>query len=246
MNQNHIPVKEAEVQQKKQIRFAIILCSIVVVLIVATIIGTTITSRNFNELAQPEFDRVDFGGISWFVLDEQDSKKLLISEYVLFPERYHEHFEHVTWATSTLRTYLNEDFYNRLNANDRTQILSVTNHTPDNPWFNTDGGEDTQDKIFLLSIEEMLQYFGDSGRIDNHRFGLRVINDEYNAMRHAGYADGVTFARPPLSWLRSPGRFQGHAAFIDKDSGNRGTINLYGEDTNYYGGVRPALWLITE
>jgi hypothetical protein len=35
------------------------------------------------------------------------------------------------------------------------------------PGVTVSGGNDTTDKIFILSIEEVVQYFGDSGQLAN-------------------------------------------------------------------------------
>jgi len=57
---------------------------------------------------------VRFGGIEWRVLDVQDGKALLLSEYFLTPWRYiryHNIFTEVTWENSDIRWWLNNDFY---------------------------------------------------------------------------------------------------------------------------------------
>lgn len=45
----------------------------------------------------------------------------------------------------------------------QSRIIPVINENPDNQCYGTKGGEDTQDRIFLLSLEEATcKYFGDS------------------------------------------------------------------------------------
>jgi hypothetical protein len=87
----------------------------------------------------------------------------------------------------------------------------------------SDTGNDTDDYIFLLSLEEVVRYFGDSGQLANGPSENRnAIDDQYNEARIA-YDFGGWW------WLRSPG---------GGDIGVSGTR----VDDDYHG-VRPALWI---
>ena len=44
-------------------------------------------------------------------------------------------------------------------ASEKSAIPTVTLSNPDNPNYGTEGGNDTQDQVFLLSLEELQQYF---------------------------------------------------------------------------------------
>ena len=65
-------------------------------------------------------------------------------------------------------------------------IVPVINKNPDNNWYKTIGGDDTEDRIFLLSLEEAVcRYFGDSSSLlynprKNQRywFERKDINNE--------------------------------------------------------------------
>ena len=46
---------------------------------------------------------------------------------------------------------------------DRDRIIQVRNTNEKNQWFDTPGGNPVFDRIFLLSIAEVVEYFGDSG-----------------------------------------------------------------------------------
>ena len=54
-------------------------------------------------------------------------------------------------------------FFNTFTDEERSRILPRDVHNTDNGWFWIRGGNDTVDYIFLLSIEEVVRYFGDSG-----------------------------------------------------------------------------------
>lgn len=193
------------------------------------------TSSGLDDLSIGQ-ENVQFGPYSWEVLDVQDGKALLITEDILEMIRFNEEYEAIVWADSSIRKYLNEDFYNEnFSDEEKSKIIEVTNSTPDNEWFGTEGGPDTQDKIFLLSIEEVVRYYGDSGQLENGNPDSEYfIDDEYNEGRIA-YNEGVA------EWwfLRSPGGEAGRAA----DMSDVGTIILYGDCTNAGHGTRPALWV---
>ncbi|MDR0220840.1 MAG: zinc ribbon domain-containing protein [Lachnospiraceae bacterium] len=187
---------------------------------------------------------MEFGGIEWRVLEVSGGKALLLSEYVLEYRPYNEKQEGVTWETSTLRAYLNVEFYNGFSASDRARIApTMNNSNKDNQWFGTPGGNDTEDYIFLLSLEEVVRYFGDSGQLANRPSeDVWTIDDQYNEARIAYDLDGST----RWWWLRSPGWLRGDAAQVL----NNGSISVVGVtasyvyDDNYWNGaVRPALWL---
>jgi hypothetical protein len=200
---------------------------------------------------------VPFGGYEWRVLEVRDGKALLLSEYVLEWRAYNEEYTDVTWETCTLRSYLNGEFYNSFSDSDRMRIAETLNENKDNQWWGTEGGADTSDRIFLLSLDEVVRYFGDSGQLANRPSeDSWYIDDEYNEARIAyaatdltyTYSNGETYTIEAGTaswwWLRSPGSSSRDAAVV-----NRGG-SLVVVDGYYvvydYGGIRPALWLNLE
>ncbi len=193
-----------------------------------------------------------FGGYRWRVLDTQDHAALLITEDIIEQRVYHDNYTNITWADCALREYLNGAFLDKFAANDRSRIIPVRNTNPDNQWYGTEGGADTQDSVFLLSIEEAVcRYFGDSrsrlyNRSENQRYWFER-KDENNQKRTARFeagGDGTWW------WLRSPGRVGVKAAYIHGDGniGIQGNNVLKGNigDGRCIGGVRPALWIKLE
>ncbi|MCL2047964.1 MAG: DUF6273 domain-containing protein [Defluviitaleaceae bacterium] len=200
-------------------------------------------------------DIIQFGEYDWRVLDVQDGRALLLSDKVLELRRYHDTLEDVTWETSYMRAYLNGDFYNSFSEADRAKIHETTLANNDNPWDfssieqiealnKTPGGNDTEDNIFLLSLDEVVKYFGDSEYLENqnhpnnHLFygiGLGFSGQNSNG-RIALNAQGQV----SWWWLRSPGDVSSDAACVSTD----GQVYVSGIYCYYGGGgVRPALWL---
>jgi hypothetical protein len=191
---------------------------------------------------------VEFGGYEWRVLEVRDGKALLLSEHVLENRTYNEENTDMTWETCTLREYLNGEFYDSFSADDRARIADTLSANQNNLWYYEQnaqrswapiGGNDTTDKIFLLSLEEVVQYFGDSGQLARGPSDETYwIDDGYNEARIAYEIDGQA-----SGWLlRSPGFSSNRAACIN----GSGHLDVYGGDyflgENH--GVRPALWQI--
>jgi len=97
----------------------------------------------------------------------------------------------------------------------------------DNLWYGSSGGNDTTDKIFLLSLEEVVKYFGDSGQFNRPRREW-VFNDQYNSARVARDANGQV----SWWWLRSPGVYIVGNVSI-------GGYFVFSDAV----GVRPVLWI---
>ena len=102
--------------------------------------------------------------IEWLVLDVQDGRALLISRYALDVQPYNREDTDVSWEKCTLRTWLNETFLKKaFTAQEQGTILltNVDNSASQGySGFDPSGGNNTQDKIFLLSFAEANHYFG--------------------------------------------------------------------------------------
>jgi len=180
---------------------------------------------------------ISFGGHDWRVLDVQEGRALIISDNILEKRAYNNNNTSATWGTCDLRKYLNGEFYNQFSAEEKARITETKTQNNPNPWFEIEGGKDTNDRIFLLNIEEVIKYFGDSGQLKNKDQENKYwIDDQYNSSRIAKYTD----ENASWWWLRSPGRSNDRAAYIL----DFGFIDLSGGFFNRKdGGVRPALWL---
>ncbi len=191
---------------------------------------------------------ISFGDYSWRVLDIQNNAALVITEEIIDQRSYHNAYKDITWAECSLRSYLNGEFYDKFNTTDKSRIIEVSIKNHDNQWYGSKGGADTQDNIFLLSIEEVCTYFGDSlsklyNRGKNQRYWFER-KDDNNDKRIARLQDNQWIW---WWWLRSPGRFNVKTAYIHGDGniGIQGNNILKGNlsDGRCTGGVRPALWL---
>jgi len=187
------------------------------------------------DIARGETRKLPFGGFTWRVLDLQDDRALVITEGVIEPRPYHDKEARVTWETCALRAYLNGKFLEKFSEQELAVIRETLNVNADNQWFGTYGGRDTTDMVFLLSLEEVVKYFGDSGQLENKNPDWpNWIDDEYNKERVA-----TINTHTYTWWLRSPGDSASSAVLVFP----RGEILVSGEDIRVDSGVRPALWL---
>lgn len=93
--------------------------------------------------------------IEWIVLKNKENKLYVMSKYGLDNKPYHEENEAVTWENCSLRKWLNNDFYEEaFSEEEKAMILETELNNWDNPCYNTEGGNDTKDKVFLMSYKE--------------------------------------------------------------------------------------------
>ena len=107
--------------------------------------------------------------IEWIVLDydENENKALLISKYGLDSQPYSykgDEITEITWESCFLRNWLNEDFKKTaFTVDEQSAILMTDVDNSDSQGcseWNTTGGNNTKEQIFLLSYAETCQYFG--------------------------------------------------------------------------------------
>lgn len=193
--------------------------------------------------------RIKFGEYNWKVIDIKNNKILIISEDVIKIRMcYDKEGKEAKWETSSIRQWLNIDFYDTFKEQDKERITLTTNINEKNKWYmlndklNNIEHNNTQDKIFLLSLSEIIKYFGDSGQLNELPENSSGINDQFNKDRIAYYNE-----KPVSWWLRTP--------VYDSDYPAVATVNDHGE---IYGvhithilvgrgtdiGIRPAIWII--
>ena len=173
--------------------------------------------------------------IEWLVLDKRNDRILVISKYALDCQAYNEEYEDITWEDCTLRSWLNDEFLcSAFSEYERAMIPTVTVEAHANPLYDTDPGYDTQDKVFLLSIDEANEYF------DSYEERICNATEYAEAQGVYTWEYDSTNMRSCWWWLRSPGFSQSFAACVDFD----GIVNYDGGSVNGVDvAVRPAIWI---
>ena len=203
--------------------------------------------------------------IKWRVLSNADGKAFLLSDKNLDAVKYHEDNEEVTWEKSTMRSWLNgyKAKYNTggksgidystgnaagndnfigsaFSESEQKHIASTAVVNADNPSHGTDGGNDTTDKIFLLSIAEAKNKsygFTDSTNPTDTR---KSVNTAYvYGGGHTGTDEMKGVDSAEYWWLRSPTYYAAIAAYV----GPNGKLSSEDGGTYVdegYNAVRPA------
>ncbi len=181
------------------------------------------------------FGKIGKKDLEWIVLDISDGKLLLITNYGLNSIGYEKQWRDTTWETCSLRKWLNSDFYKKtFNEKEKNKIVETLISADPNPDYEINPGNDTSDKLFLLSIEEVNRYFElEEDRICK-QYGAKNMKSKKDNWKHE-MASLCTW------WLRSPGGDGRSAAYVDIN----GTIDTEGMDVSSYdfNVVRPSLWL---
>lgn len=140
--------------------------------------------------------------IKWRVIKCENGEALLLSDIVLDKQKYNKRLKKVTWEKSTLRKWLNKKFMNRAFSSSEQEAIRTTKViNEDNYYYKTDGGNDTLDKIYLLSLSET---------DEEKEYGF---TDSYGmTIKYSNYADLDDYQ---YWWLRTPGEKNISAAAVD-------------------------------
>ena len=172
--------------------------------------------------------------VEWRVLAVEDGKALLLSEKCLDNIRYHEALVPSTWASCTLRKWYGETFLKEaFTPEEQAQILETVLSNPENKQFGVAGCEDTTDKIFALSIDELERY------LPNKKDRIAPATEV--AKNHGAYVYPDT--GNAIWWLRSPGCNEINASRVSVGGSVCGLIY---DDARPHRAVRPAMWIKAE
>jgi len=181
--------------------------------------------------------------IKWRILSQDGDAVYVVSDRILDVLAYNA-AQGSTWETSQLRGWLNHDFLSEaFTEKEQSAILSHQVANTDNPHYGTDGGNDTNDSVFLLSTEDTWneQYgFGDDSNpyFDEAKNATATL---YAAQKNGeNTADYVVDGEMSCDWwLRSMGADADRAAIVERG----GFVNTGGRWQDHGYGVRPALYL---
>ena len=166
--------------------------------------------------------------IEWTVLARENDRVLLITKQAVCYKPY----GGSNWANSSLRSYLNEEFYEyAFTEEEKSVIIPVTVPADQNPMYDSDQGDATTDRVFILSIEEAKAYLPTIG--SRCCTATAYVNGE-------GAFRGVN---GNCNWLlRTRGIYSSDTTSVF----SFGAIDYFGRyiyDESF--AIRPALWIDT-
>lgn len=183
---------------------------------------------NGSKYHKTENNYFKYEPIKWRVLHYENSEAFLLSDAILDSQPYHSENEEIDWEKSSIRAWLNNEFINKAFSNEENKAINTVELiNKDNSKYGTQGGKNTSDKLFLLSLSEV---------------------DETEESKEYGFWDKKTrkckndnFSEETYFWwLRSPGNSSHDAAGVYY----YGWVFGYGYDVQEpAGGIRPALYL---
>ena len=123
------------------------------------------------------------------------------------------------------RYWCNDVFYKTAFTDEERSRIKITHNTNEDSSFGVDGGPDTDDYVFFLSLSQLQKYMPDKhSRNAVQVAAARMKNNEGNYW-----------------WLRTPGKFRVNAAYV---IGTTGNVSTSGSDVGHNCvGYRPCMWI---
>ncbi len=180
--------------------------------------------------------------IEWIVLDVKDDAAFLVSSTALFYAHYQPDLKiSSNWGNSDLRKNLNQNFYNQaFTEEEQGAILTATvdNSYKQGYKGGFSGGEDTKDKVFILSFQEVLTYFPtEYSRCCLPSTTARNSRGKY--FNNYGKHEGSPYC---IWWTRSPGVTEFDSCSEVMSFNQDGTYFEY-TGVNFENAVRPAIYI---
>jgi hypothetical protein len=199
------------------------------------------------------FKTIVFGKMEWLVLANENGESLLLSKQVIGYGPFQATPGILTWENSSMREYLNTDFLAIFSKSERSRISEKTIKTQDTTISAIDGtyavisgGNETVDKVFLLSVDEVDKHFSADKGEGRKEWWTERYGEDPNGMPYllsqisVSGAEAEHEGRPAWWWLRSPAYYEDGTAVVMAN----GELSIEGySSTAQEGGIRPAMWI---
>ncbi len=185
------------------------------------IVSWGVYEQDNNSLNGPE-------SVFWRVLCIRGETALLLSLQGLDAKPFHHENTVVQWADCDLRTWLNDSFLNALLTEEEQTAVCISHlKALPHPRYSTDPGKDTDDSVFLLSVQEVEKYFPEpEDRL--------CVCTEYARSQGAYRGDNGKSGW----WLRTTGHSPDDEARVNTEG------HFVNYDVNWAKDVvRPAMWV---
>lgn len=212
-------------------------------------------------------ERVEFGSysyeadgkenvIDWVIVDKKENAVLLVTDKIIesLPFSPAQDLSYITitsdelqqcdWETSDIRKWLNHDFAEHAFTDEEYAAIQTTTVLVTGDDLLETKEEKTKDRIFLLSAEELLAYFGEGEDENRNHVSIEAENGlswgvltPYAMKREMNTEFGI------CSWTRSSTIDGTSRISFEEETGE---FYWAGEDVSTYLGIRPAMWVKTK
>ena len=163
--------------------------------------------------------------LRWRIIEINDDEIMLISDKLLDCVPYNRVSEAVNWQDSYLREFLNEEFYDRaFSVKEKEAIIEKKIRNDPNRSYNTDCGNTTADKVFVLSSEEV---YMDTKAARHGFYPYTGVDDPAKRFRPTMYA----MARG--TWYSPVEAYRGNGFWFMRTNGYSGSSVTYICDMGY-------------
>lgn len=173
--------------------------------------------------------------IEWIVLEKEDSRMLVVTKYGLTAQPYSVSGKYTTWDSSSIRTWLEDEFYTyAFSEDEKRYIAQTTNVADDDTDAKSYQGYDTSDHTFLLSVTEYNEHFKNNPSVSSADRYCEPVPNASNVV------EKINNPRYCWWWLRTTVN-QGKTAYSINCDGttNYGTREVHWKQ----GAIRPAMWI---
>ena len=183
--------------------------------------------------------------ITWTVLNGGNNRYLLLSN-VLLDAHCYSSSNNNNYKDSSIRDWLNDEFYSRAFALEDKYILTTTvNNSAATTGSNTNqyACENTEDNVFLLSYKDYTDSnYGFASSATSYSSSRYCKTTDYSRARGACISTSYSTLNNGHYWTRSPNSGNSHYASYVRTDGFIG----YDNNTSYeYLCVRPAILITT-
>ena len=140
------------------------------------------------------------------------------------------------YASSSIRGWLNEDFYNTAFSKEERSLIGETD-LDNSAYASSYNSASTKDRVFLLSYNEMLKTnYGFNSFWKKEDAGRCAQGTDYAKCQGLWISDKNEFSGNSSWWLRSPGDYSDGASYVFYSGCVYGHNSVYNCDK----GIRPA------
>ena len=134
--------------------------------------------------------------IAWLILETQEDKMLLISKEPVVQMAFNDEVKNVTWETSSIREWLNDEFLTEFSDEQKNQIIQMA----------VDGLNN--DDVFLLNAEDVAKYKGVNFKTSTDWWlrtktdsGMMVVDGESGEINTTGESVVRAMGVRPCIWI---------------------------------------------